>query len=151
MGANVKKEKLVRYIYASAQTEKFSHADIIALLKIARKNNSALGVSGVLLYDSGSFFQVLEGEPDVLQALYEKITSDKRHKRIVKIIVEPIESRSFSEWTMGYAGVTREQLQSIDGINDFFYGERCYTDLDQGRARILLNAFKEGKWRASIN
>jgi uncharacterized Fe-S cluster-containing MiaB family protein len=145
------KKELVHCIYSSAQTIEFSHDDIIALLEAARKNNSKLGVTGILLYDSGSFFQILEGEPDVIQALYKKIENDKRHCRVSKIIYEPIESRSFSEWTMGYAGVTREKLRAIDGLNDFFYSRKCYTDLDEGRAKMLLIAFKEGKWRASIS
>ncbi len=143
--------ELVHYIYSSAATVEFSQAEIVALLEQARKNNAAIGVTGGLLYDKGSFFQILEGEPDVLEALYSKIEQHPRHNRVTKIVEEPIDSLDFSEWTMGYAGVTKEQLASIEGLNDFLSSLGSYADLDEGRAKLLLNAFKKGKWRASID
>jgi hypothetical protein len=120
------------------------------LLETARRVNAALDISGILLYEDKSFFQVLEGPPKAVKALYEKIGRDKRHYNVIKIIEEPIGTRSFSEWTMGYAGVTRKELQDIEGLNDFFSTQRCYIDLDQNRAKTLLEAFKSGKWRAAI-
>ncbi len=151
MEAEEKKENLVHCIYSSVGTIEFSQDDILALLEKARRNNAGLGVTGMLLYDSGSFFQVLEGEPEVVTSLLEKIQQDKRHDRVVRIIYEEIEARDFSEWTMGYSGVTREDLRNVEGLNDFFRGNNHYADLDEGRAKTLLKAFREGQWRSSIN
>jgi len=147
----MEKTELAHCIYSSAEAKTFTHEEIIALLEVARANNSQLGITGILLYDNGSFFQVLEGEPSVVQSLYDKIGTDNRHRAVSKIVYEPIEERDFSEWTMGYAGITREELNRIDGLNDFFCGQQSYIDLDEGRAKTLLNAFKEGKWRSSIS
>ena len=52
---------------------------------------------------------------------------------------------------MGYAGVTREDLKEIDGLNDFFSSHNCYTDLDEVHAKMLLNAFIDGRWRLTLN
>ncbi|BBB31137.1 BLUF domain-containing protein [Neptunomonas japonica] len=145
------KEDLVHCVYTSAQTIEFSQDDIVALLEKARIKNSALGVTGMLLCDSGSFFQILEGTPEAVMSLLTVIQRDKRHDRVVKVIYESIEVRDFSEWTMGYSGVTREDLKSIEGLNDFFHTTNQYTDLDEGRAKTLLKAFKEGKWRSSLS
>ena len=145
------KEALVHCIYSSLQTIDFSQEDIVTLLEKARKNNAASKVTGMLLYDNGSFFQILEGNPSVVLPLLDIIEKDKRHDRVVRIIYEDISHRDFSEWTMGYSGVTREDLKSIDGMNDFFQGNANYIDLDEGRAKTLLKAFKDGKWRTSIN
>ena len=68
-----------------------------------------------------------------------------------KIIYENIDNRDFSEWTMGYSDVTKEDLRKIEGLNDFFRSNSSYIDLDKGRAKTLLKAFKDGQWRASIN
>jgi hypothetical protein len=143
-------DPLVHCIYTSAETVPFSPADILLLLDKARKTNLALGISGMLLYDHGTFFQILEGHPNAIKFIFRKIEADKRHARITKIILEPIGARDFSEWTMGYAGVSRETLGKIPGLNDFFHSGKCYTDLDDGRARKLLDGFKDGKWRTSI-
>lgn len=150
MEADPVKDELVHCIYSSAETVTFSPKDILSLLEKARANNQSLNVSGILLYDRGSFFQILEGHPETVGKLYLKIEKDRRHTRVSKIILEPIESRDFSQWTMGYAGVTRETLGTIAGLNDFFHSGRCYTELDEGRAKKLLDAFKEGRWRATI-
>ena len=144
------KENLVHCIYSSVETVEFSQDDILSLLEKARLNNSTLGITGMLLYDSGSFFQVLEGAPEKVTSLLEVIQKDKRHDKVVKIIYEDIEERDFSEWTMGFSGFTRQELMSIEGMNDFFQSNKYYTDLDEGRAKMLLKAFKDGKWRASI-
>jgi hypothetical protein len=48
---------------------------------------------------------------------------------------------------MGYASLTKSELGSIEGMNDFFQGSSCLTDLDKGRAKKILIAFSEGRWR----
>jgi Sensors of blue-light using FAD len=49
-------------IYTSAETQAFTPADLAAMLRVARENNAAAHVTGILLYHQGSFMQVLEGE-----------------------------------------------------------------------------------------
>ena len=142
--------KLIHCIYASAGTEEFTPQDIVELLDKAKENNSKLDVTGMLLYEDGSFFQVLEGEYEAVSKLFKKIALDKRHEKIIKIIQEPIEERLFGDWTMGYSGISKNDLKDIEGLNDFFSSRQCYTELDSGRAKKLLAAFKDGKWRASL-
>ena len=142
---------LVHCIYTSAETNEFSHDDIIDLLEKARANNAKLDVSGILLYESGSFFQVLEGRHEVVTSLLEKIQKDDRHNHVVKVIYEHIENRDFSEWTMGYSDVTPDELRKVEGLNDFFRSNSSYMGLDKGRAKTLLKAFKDGQWRSSIS
>ena len=143
-------EKLVHCIYTSAATLNFTTEDIVTLLQTARANNAKVDVSGMLLHDKGSFFQVLEGKPDNVLSLLEVIEADTRHDQVVRLIYEEIEQRDFSEWTMGFSAATRDELQNIEGLNDLFNSTAAYTGLDEGRAKILLKAFREGKWRSSI-
>ena len=144
--------ELVHCIYCSAHTQGELSADELgALLQASRLNNGKIGVTGMLLYRDGAFFQVLEGEPHVVEALFEKIAKDKRHNRIIKIILEPIDERAFAEWTMGHAQVTEKDLAEIPGLNDFFVRGTSYLDLGEGRAKALLAAFKEGRWRLSLS
>jgi hypothetical protein len=150
MDAEVTEENLVHFIYASAATAEFTPAELAELLSVARKNNEELGVTGMLLYEKGSFFQILEGTPESVEPLYEKIGADKRHSKITKLIFEPIEARSFANWSMGHAAMPVRQLSEIEGLNDFFQSGKCFTDLDDGRAKSLLRSFKEGRWRSTI-
>jgi hypothetical protein len=142
---------MVHCIYCSAAAGPgFSTTELEALLEVSRWNNSRLGITGILLYHGRSFFQVLEGERAVVEALYERIAADKRHSRVTKLILEPIEERDFPDWTMGYPKISQEELSEIPGLNDFFGRGRSYTELGQGRAKTLLEAFKDGRWRASL-
>jgi hypothetical protein len=50
------------------------------ILQTARKANSLLGISGLLLYRMGHFVQLLEGDEEAVLKLYQKIQLDSRHK-----------------------------------------------------------------------
>ena len=67
---------------------------------------------------------------------------------MVKLIEEPLEKRSFADWSMGYSEVTRSELASIPGLNDFFFERSSFEGLEAGRAKALLAAFRDGKWRS---
>jgi hypothetical protein len=147
----VAEANLVHYIYASSLSEGYDSSELDLILKKARHNNEELDVTGMLLFDQGSFFQVLEGEEPVVASLYEKISLDERHSNLVKIIVEPIEERSFWNWSMGVAHLTRRELAAIPGMNDFFADGHSLAQLDFGRAKSLLAAFRDGRYRGALN
>ena len=146
-----KKVELVHCIYSSAGIEAYSKDFIMDLLDKAKRKNASLGITGMLLYDEGSFFQVLEGDPEVVESLVKTIQKDTRHDHVVKIIFEEIEERDFSDWTMGYSEIKQDDLQQIEGMNDFFQSGKTFLDLDEGRTKSLLKAFKSGQWRSSLS
>lgn len=143
--------ELVHCIYCSASANpNFGSAELKSLLTKSRVRNAQLGITGILLFHRGSFFQVLEGDQIVVEGLYQKINSDNRHSRMTKIIQEPISRRDFQEWTMGYPQATQEDIEKIPGMNDFFMDGRSYIDVCETKARVLLASFKEGRWHATL-
>jgi hypothetical protein len=88
---------------------------IESILNSAQKNNPALNITGALLYSGGYFCQVIEGEEDPLEELFETIQMDPRHEDVVVLNYEQIDSRLFGDWAMAYAG-TDDSLPGIDGI-----------------------------------
>ena len=64
-----------RMIYCSQATFDFSPEELISLLELAREKNQASGLTGMLLYSSQSFLQVLEGDAT---ALAEDLSADRR-------------------------------------------------------------------------
>jgi hypothetical protein len=140
---------LIHLIYASTATEAFGNVQLTELLQQSRANNERLSLTGMLLHSEGNFFQVLEGEPARVDQLYQKIILDKRHGQFTVIIREPIARRSFPSWSMGFSSVSPEELTAIAGLNDFFGKRSCFIQLDAGRAKKLLAAFAEGRWRAN--
>ena len=55
-------KQLIHCIYTSLAAPNFDERAIPALLEEARDANARCGITGMLLYIAGSFFQVLEGE-----------------------------------------------------------------------------------------
>jgi hypothetical protein len=143
---------LEHLIYASVATQTFPASQLAELLQKARAANERAGLTGMLLHSDadGSFFQVIEGEPEAIDQLLDKLRLDKRHTHLTTIIREPIAKRSFAEWTMGFSSASPEKLRRVPGLNDFFKEGSCFTELDAGRAKKLLAAFAEGRWRAKI-
>jgi Sensors of blue-light using FAD len=141
---------LIHVIYASAAGAGFDESDLDEILRRARTANEAVAVTGMLLYSQGSFFQVLEGEADAVDKVYARILRDARHTRVAVIIREAIARRSFAEWTMGYADIAPAEVADIAGLNDFFGPGSCFEGLDDGRAKKLLAAFADGRWRVRL-
>jgi Sensors of blue-light using FAD len=143
---------LEHLVYASVATQSFAASQLDELLQKARTANERAGLTGMLLHvdSDGSFFQVLEGEPQAIDRLFNEISRDKRHSHLTTIIREPIVKRSFEAWTMGFSSVSPEKLRGAPGLNDFFKGGSCFAELDAGRAKKLLAAFAEGRWRAKL-
>lgn len=141
---------LSHFIYASAATCAFDSRALQCLLAASRTNNQRLGITGMLLFVEGSFFQVLEGHPEHIKTVVRSISADARHDRISRIIEEPIAERSFGDWSMGYADLSRHDLGVIAGANDFFGEALCFDRVDHGRARKLLSAFRGGRWRSRL-
>lgn len=141
---------LIHLIYSSAATRHIPEEEMMDILARSRANNARKGVSGMLLYENGSFFQILEGTPEAVDQTYEMIAKDNRHTQVVTIIREPIPKRAFSEWTMGYAKASPEDLDEIVGLNDFFVGGTSFSKVNMGRARKLLGAFRDGRWRSKV-
>lgn len=143
-------EKLTHLIYTSAIAPTFDVSQLLTVLQVARINNARRGITGMLLYVSGSFFQVLEGDETTLTELFAIIAADPRHRNATKIIHEPIAQRAFGDWTMGFSALEPSELSGIEGFNDFFQEGGSLTNLQSGRAKKLLSAFAQNRWRARL-
>lgn len=143
-------DTLIHLIYASNSPHVFDKSELLKLLQKARTANEQLGLTGMLLCEHNNFFQVLEGPESAVVSLFNKISMDKRHQGIVRIIQEPIADRFFGDWTMSFSNITREELGTVPGLNDFFEKNSVFSQLDSGRAKKLLAAFQSGRWRRKL-
>jgi len=143
-------EKLTHLIYTSAAAAQFGPSELKTILEAARSKNSRQSITGMLLHTAGSFFQVLEGDEATLGKLFAVISADPRHTNVTKIIDEPIAQRTFGDWTMGFSEIDPSELGMIEGLSDFFQQGKSLTSLEAGRAKKLLSAFAQGRWRLRV-
>lgn len=135
---------LFSLIYASSAVELFSTSDLVSLLETCHRNNTAAGVTGMLLYKSGNFMQVLEGEEETVRRIHAKIEHDPRHRNLLTLTEHMIPERQFDQWSMGFRNLSDPALRELPGYNEFL---NVPLD-DEGfakqpsRARRLLTTFR---------
>jgi hypothetical protein len=96
--------QLARVVYRSRSLLPKAAADVhlTELLRLARRNNTRAGVTGVLLFDGTNFLQAIEGRIDDVEALFENIACDLRHEEIELIEFKPIATRDYRSFPMAY-------------------------------------------------
>lgn len=137
---------MISLCYVSAATKHMTKDELVECLREFRTNNTRLGITGLLLYNGhGTFLQVLEGEEEVIEPLYEHINQDKRHHRINCLGRRQIKQRSFPDWSMGFKNLEDENLSTIEGYSDFLAAEDAtqYINTHQSFTFSLLDHFKK--------
>lgn len=113
---------------------------VARILQQSRINNPRQGLGGVLYYGEGHFFQCLEGESHVVEALLQKLERDDRHKDFKVVYRKAIAERQFTDWSMKYIptnDVVKRLLRER--------GHRRFDpyQFDQNMVLRLLAAFRE--------
>ena len=116
---------LSQYLYISTAPD-LRREEVDAILTVSERNNPALGVTGLLLYNGRNFLQLLEGEEATLRSLMVRINSDLRHSGVSMIERAQVETRNCADWAMkrieiAYSGPRRQELltdQLPEGLNE---------------------------------
>ena len=144
-------DELFQIIYISAAAESFDEADLPELLNVARKNNTNLNITGMLLYHDRSFIQVLTGPEESVINVYNKVERDARHTNARILYRGPVEHRTFEDWSMGFYK-TKGMGDELPGLNNVLsLGFNHNDETDGDRARQVLEGFREGKWRQAVD
>ena len=98
---------LVRLLYASRATDSVSQEELLKILSQSKEHNPESGITGVLCSSGQIFLQVLEGGRMQVNALYNHIAADPRHKDVVILSYEEISERKFASWSMGQVNLER--------------------------------------------
>jgi hypothetical protein len=139
-----------RIIYCSQATHDLSPDELVALLEQARLHNDHAGLSGMLLYCSQSFLQVLEGDAQALESTYSRILADPRHTNLRLLLDAEVLSPLFPDWTMGFEHVDDEELaEELDGFTAALDYPLVNPDLitNAGVAQTLLTLYAKNRVR----
>ena len=100
-------------VYYSIANPDFTEPDMLHMLEHARKSNAEQGITGCLLYHKGVFVQLLEGERQRVESLYERIASDKRHNHVTLLAADRKENRHFSSWNMAFVPLSEDEASAL--------------------------------------
>jgi hypothetical protein len=87
-------------VYVSTATMLPTQDIVEPILATAHRNNATFGLTGMLLWKEMAFAQLLEGPPESLDSLWDRLVADDRHEDVRLLSRWEIEERFFSEWSM---------------------------------------------------
>ena len=135
---------LYNVVYCSRATPEVDEAAVQRIIATARRWNSEHGVTGMLVFGSGIFFQWLEGPRDNVTALMSRLRNDRRHDSIVLLSeVEDVRERLFPDLDMELVtgdhirDVLQDALESATDAQNAQALGVLLTELDAGSLRDL--------------
>ena len=88
-------------VYCSRAVHDMDKEALEKIIATARHHNPRFGITGLLVFGSGIFFQWLEGPRDNVTSLFKIISADPRHSHVVLLTKEDeFRERLFPNWDM---------------------------------------------------
>jgi hypothetical protein len=135
-----------RIMFSSQATQPMTAAGLEEILADARTGNKARNVTGALVYVDGVFFQIIEGDKDVVYELMKSISSDSRHHSVKVFYEAEADVRAFESWGMAYLTPTAEQMSEWAGLPGTTTVEELLAEVNRDPQRVpkilikILNA-----------
>jgi len=136
---------MLSLIYVSTSIKLLNDSELMDILRVSRDNNVSKDVTGLLLYKGGNFMQVLEGPDDIVEALFDKVKEDPRHKDVTVISREQISARQFPAWEMAFQNLDNPAIKNEPGYSQFLHNEFVDDVYRENplRAYIMLLTFRD--------
>lgn len=134
---------LCNIVYCSRASAEVDDAAVDRIIAAARRHNPALGITGMLVFGSGVFFQWLEGPRASLSQLMATLQADPRHRDMVVLSeVEEPRERLFPDWDMERVDPDAIREVLVDAL------ESAKDARNEAALRDLLAALNAGQWAA---
>ena len=135
-------DRLFHLGYVSIETGDLGSPGMVELLTEARRINTSRDITGLLLHRDKSFYQVLEGEEDVVRQTFDSIEKDERHTAIDVLFEGEVDEREFPDWQMGFLNLDGVDIGTLQGYSDFLSREDNAKDflenLSRGKRLALM-------------
>ncbi|HEA30732.1 MAG TPA: BLUF domain-containing protein [Leeuwenhoekiella sp.] len=89
-------------LYISSAAPDLNHNDVQDIMEAAAANNDPLQISGFLVFDDGNFLQLLEGEEEQVNMIYDRIKKDLRHRNIIPVLEQHTGIKGFDFYHSGF-------------------------------------------------
>jgi hypothetical protein len=128
---------LSQVTYVSGATVPFSADDLAELVHRSREQNEAKSITGILLYNSGSFLHVIEGPPEAVDELFQSIRQDPRHSRILVLHRSSPREREFPGHSLDFLEISEETC--------------AHVPFSSPTLQRLFQDFCAGKWQRAFD
>jgi len=104
--------------YTSLARLDLQASDLEAIHRTAREVNALEGISGLLIFNGTHFLQIIEGAPDAIDELLDRLRRDPRHNGLEVRDEQQVERRSFPDWSMELVRVSASYLEAKDTVSE---------------------------------
>ncbi|WP_181420572.1 BLUF domain-containing protein [Curtobacterium sp. MCPF17_046] len=130
-------------VYTSTQTRPISDSELAQILAVGREKNTRLGITGMLAHRDSNCIGIIEGEDAVVHERFEQIRLDPRHTNVRVLCDDPVQQRSFPDWSMAFQPLD-PLMREVPGFSDLFETQRpSDAEFGASRARALLEWFRK--------
>ena len=137
-------------IYVSYARHKMADDDLLKLLEECRSNNEGNGITGMLLYIDKKFIQVIEGDKQTVVDLFDRISLDRRHKKVSIILEGELKTRNFQGWAMAFEAEDKKKVREFSAYRDFETIFGAHSLVNQNHpAFTFLKLFYEKNYKNS--
>jgi len=92
--------------------------DLESIHRTARELNALEGITGLLIFNGTHFLQVIEGDPQAIDDLVERLRRDPRHSSVEIRDEHQIEQRSFPDWSMELVRVSASYFEAKETLSE---------------------------------
>jgi len=122
-------------VYCSRAVHDMDKEALEKIIATAKCHNPRFGITGLLVFGSGIFFQWLEGPKDNVSSLFKIICADPRHSNVVLLTKEDeFRERLFPNWDMELVAAT-----DISAVLEYAMNEAS----DPKQKKALSNMLQE--------
>ena len=123
--------------YISTATKAVTFADCPAILETSRRNNQAVGITGMLMFDGVRFLQALEGDALAIRATVDRIRGDQRHRSVIVLSEREIAAPEFGTWSMAFerGGASNNATSLVEAV------DALVEDLASANLKALFKSF----------
>ena len=90
--------------------------DLAAIHETARRLNALDGITGLLIFNGTHFLQIIEGSPEAIDGLVERLRRDPRHHGLEIRDQHLAEERSFPDWSMELVRVSTSYFEAKEKV-----------------------------------
>lgn len=131
---------LYNMVYCSRAAPGVDDAAVDRIIASSRRWNPARGITGLLVFGSGIFFQWLEGPRHSITELMATLQTDTRHGSIVPLsTTEEVRERLFPDWDMELVTATDIRDVLVDAL------EHAKDAQNADVLRLLLQELDSGQ------
>jgi hypothetical protein len=131
-------------VYCSRATAGIDDDAVARIIEAAQRDNPRQGITGLLVFGGGIFFQWLEGPRERVTALMVRLRNDPRHNSIVQLSdSEEVRERLFPDWDMELVdtddirNVLEDALSTAEDPNNIRTLQALLEELDDGELASL--------------